>query len=272
MSIIEFFNCYCYFATGLCLLGLSDKFIGLLYYKWPVYADSSVRLIGAPRKKSFGFIAKKILYNPASHFHYKSSRLWTFGYITYHSAILLVVGSYLFSVIVIFQNKFHGLPLPDFLKHVTSGSGYSISNVAVFIFGNAEPFASRFLYGDYSWIFNAIAWIDLPLALTGNLSLLYVVISRRSGATCHDLDHAACDLRIKGVFSGQRLVIRIIILSIIITEFLGRFESISYIAYFHAFLGFSLIAVFPFTYLVHVPFIPFIECFAFIRRRRNAIA
>jgi hypothetical protein len=68
------------------------------------------------------------------------------------------------------------------------------------------------------------------------------------------------------------LLVRLIILAIIWTEFAGRFGWLPYAASWHALLATMLIAAAPFTYLSHAPLAPLAIWGAVQRRRRHAFA
>jgi hypothetical protein len=201
-----------------------------------------------------------------------SSRAWTCGYLFYHLAIILVVAGYTASAAIILHNIASGIPIPDFHPQLPEVAAHSTANILAFIFGNAEPYASKYLFGSFSPWFQHIAWFDFPLAIVGNACLLHTVLRRRVGAVRNDLDSAVRGIRLRGEFSGQHLLIRVIILSIILLEFMGRLSIGPVVAYYHAFLGLTLIAIFPYTYLVHIPLAPVVAWLAFQRRQRNAIA
>jgi len=182
------------------------------------------------------------------------------------------VTSYVISAAILLNKVAAGVPIPDFHRPMYGESSLAISNILAFIFGNAEEFPSRFLFGSLATYFQAIAWIDLPLAVIGNGFLLYTVLRRQVGTIHHRLDNAMIDRQLHGQFSGQRLIVRLLILSIILAEFIGRLGWMPDIAYYHAILALSLVAALPYTYLLHIPLSPLVAWLAIWRQRRNAIA
>jgi hypothetical protein len=255
-----------------CGLGLMVKLVRLLRLGWPRHIPASLTLIGAPAPLPWFIALRRMLLSPSRHFHRFSSRVWTTGYAFYHSAILMVVGGYAVSSIIIICMLVMHAPILDFTSHALIAGPTGIANVLVLIFGNAEQLPSSFLFGSWAPWFRALAWCELPLAVTGNVCLLSALFQRRLGAVRHDLDPAVQNLRLRGVFSGQHLLVRSTIFSIILLEFIGRFDWIPGIAYGHAALGMLLIALFPFTYLAHIPLAPLALGLAILRRRRHAIA
>jgi hypothetical protein len=272
MTISEFLHYYFFIAIGLCMIGLLDKILRLTALERNEDSKSSMKLIDAPRPQSFLSIVKNLLLGPGRNFHYRASHIWTWGYVCYHLAIFIVVTGYIAAAAILLFKKASGVPIPDFYPQLSAVTDQRIANGLAFIFGNAEPSASQFLFGSFSPWFQGLALADLPLAVVGNACLLSTVLRRRIGAVHHDIDDAVRHLRLKGQFSGQHLMVRAIIFTIILMVFICRMEWIPTITYYHAVLALTLIALFPFTYLAHIPLAPLVVWSAFRRRRRNAIA
>jgi len=262
-AILALFSC----ALGLCL-----KFIRLLELGWPRHIPSAPILYDAPPPLPWHMSLRKILLSPAGHFHRHSCRSWTWGYALYHSAILMVVGGYAVSSLIIAVKIALHSPLLDYATGTLIPGPTTWVNLLALVFGNAEHQPSLFLFGPWAPAFRSLAWCELPLAVAGNFCLLYTLLHRRMGAVRHDLDVAVQDLRLRGEFSGQHLLVRLIIFTIIVLEFIGRFQWVPGIAYAHAWMGMLLIALFPITYLVHIPLAPLALGLALLRRRRNAVA
>ena len=93
----------------------------------------------------------------------------------------------------------------------------------------------------------------------------------RVGAIRRGLDSVSTQVRHAGRFSGQRLLVRVTILSIIALEFIGRFDGYKFAARYHAAVAFTLIALVPVTYLTHIPLAPVVMWQAITRRRHNRV-
>jgi hypothetical protein len=259
-------------ASGGCCLGLLFKLMRLLRLGWKPQIPPSVKLFDAPKPLAWHTALRKVLISPAGHFHRHACRSWTWGYALYHSAILMVVSGYALSFGILLVKIATHAPILDFATHSLVAGPTTISNLLALIFGNAEHMPSVFLFGTWAPWLSALAWCELPLAVAGNACLLYTLLHGRMGAVRHDLDVAVQDLRLRGEFSGQHLLVRLVIFTIIGMEFMGRFNLIPGIAYAHAWMGMLLIALFPFTYLVHIPLAPLALGLAIWRRRQHAIA
>ena len=272
MNITLFLTYFFYVAASICGIGLLDKLFQLVVVKSSRHTPAAIKTIDAPSPPSFKTIAHNMVLGPGKHFHHKANLVWTIGYTFYHIAIFTLFTSYAISTVILLRKITLGIPIPDFQQPASIATNLSISNILAYIFGNAEPFPSHFLFGKFAPFFHLTAWIDLPFALIGNGCLLYTVLRKRIGAIRFDIDEAMQNTRIKGMFSGQHLMVRIIILSIILSEFIGRLGWIPTIAFYHSILALSLIAILPFTYLVHIPLAPLVLWLGFHRQRHNAIA
>jgi len=261
-----------YVAIGLCGIGLLDKVVRLMMVSWPRHSQGATELVDAPLPPSFWTIGKKLLLGPSVNFHYRTSRVWTLGCAFYHIAIILTVAGYVVSTAIMLGSIASGVPIPDFHGQMQGETSPAISNILEKNFGNAEPFPSQFLFGSFAPYFQAIAWIDLPLAVIGNGCLLYAILRQRADNVRYHLVDGLNALRLEGRFFGQRLGVRLLILSIILTEFIGRTGWIPDIAYYHAVLALILVAALPYTYLSHILLIPLVAWSAIRRHRRNAIA
>jgi hypothetical protein len=272
MNIDQLLTYGFYGAFGLCGIGLVDQFVRLMMVSWPRNIQAAIELVDAPPAPSLWIITKRLLLGPARHFHYKAIPIWTLGCTFYHVAILLTVASYVLSAAILLSKIATGVPLPDFHRPLHGEASLAAANILAFIFGNAEEFPSRFLFGSFAPCFQAVAWIDLPLAVIGNGFLLYTVLRRQIGTIRSRLDEAMIHRQLRGHFSGQRLLVRLLILSIILAEFIGRLGWMPNIAYYHALLALILVAAIPYTYLRHIPLSPLVAWLAIWRQRRNAIA
>jgi hypothetical protein len=266
------FNGFFYGAVGICAIGLGLKTLRLLRLARGPHRPSAIQTIDAPAGLSFGQAAWFFFTLPARRFHRQASRSWTYGYIFYHLAIFMVVAGYAASSLILGWDMLTGQAIPNFTTGLSGPGNWLPSNVMALIFGNAEVFPSTFLFGSYAPMFRAFAACELPLAVIGNLCLLLTVLRRANGSVRHDLDPAAQNLRLTGAFSGQHLLVRLLIFSIIAMEFAGRFGWIPGIAYYHALFGMTLIALLPFTYLAHIPLASLAVWLAVQRRHRNAVA
>jgi hypothetical protein len=220
-------------------------------------------LISSPPPLSLRLAWIATLFRPWASFHRKTDRTWAVGYACYHVAILLVVTGYAVSLGLIGLHLVRGRLLPDYFSPAASLTHASVGNLMFWVFGNAETRASDFLFGRLAPAFRAMAWLELPLALFGKA---------RVGAIRRGLDSVSDQIRYKGCFSGQRLLVRIIILGIITLEFIGRFDGCKPAAAFHTVVAFTLIALVPVTYLTHIPLAPVALWQALSRRRMNRVA
>lgn len=261
---------YCILVLGAGFVGLGSQGLRLLGV-----GERKVRaartLIDRAEPKTWRAAAWEFLTGPARAYHVRSSRLWTCGYACYHAAIFMVVTGYAFSLARLVQAFFFGT-IPEFDTGLPGPQSHSIANGLAFVFGNAEQFPSTFLFGRFAPWFRGLTACELPLAVTGNACLLYAALRKDTGAIRRDLDPAAGGLRLDGIFSGQHLLVRLIILAIIAMEFAGRFAWLPGVAYAHAFLGLTLIGLVPFTYLRHIPLAPLAVWQAVRRRRWRTIA
>lgn len=271
MSIAAALNWFAWVAVAACLAGFLPM-LRLLFVRWPSPDPTSVGLVGAARPRPLGESLLKVLWVPLRAFHQRSSRLWTTGYAAYHIAIVLVCIGYAVSSVLILVRWSMGQAIPDFFSGLPSARSTSTANLLALVFGNAEPLASRFLFGAAAPVFRALCLVELPCALVGNACLLWSAFTRRGGALRHDIDDAARGVRLPGRFSVQRMAIRLTILALILMEVAGRTGRVPTIAYYHALLGMGLVAVLPYTYLAHVPWSVLAVLLATRRRRRNAIA
>jgi hypothetical protein len=268
-SFLTIFACL---ALSVCGTGLMFKLFRIVRLGWSHHIPASYTLIDAPSPLKWSTTIKKVLFSPAIDFHCRSCRSWTVGYALYHTAIFMVFSGYAVSGFIIGFKIFTHAPLLDFASGTLVAGSTTISNVIALIFGNAEQLPSDFIFGKWASAFRVMVWCELPFAITGNVCLFYTLLKGRMGAVRHDLDIAAQNLRLRGEFSGQHLLVRSIIFSIILMEFIGHLGWIPGIAYAHAGLGMLLIALFPFTYLVHIPLAPLSLGLAMVRRRRHSIA
>ena len=78
-------------------------------------------------------------------------------------------------------------------------------------------------------------------------------------------------VRQAGRFSGQHLLVPLVILTIITLEFVGRRDGCKQAASLHTLVAFTLIALVPLTYLAHVPLAPVMLWQALSRRRFNRV-
>ena len=271
MSLPVFVSYYAFVMTVLCVTGFLLKLPGFALTGRSGYITPAISTVDSPVPVSPIRAASAVIIRPARHFHRRTSRAWTTGYVMYHAAIFLVVTGYAASAAVIAVRLLSGHPVMDYVSGALSTDS-SPANTLALIFGNAETGPSSFLFGQWSPVFRALTLCELPLAITGNACLLFTVIKSRMGAVRHDLDAASGDIRISGSFSGQHLAVRLVILSIITMEFIGRTGLVPGIVYAHAALAFTLIGMFPFSYLSHIVLAPLALYFAVSRRRRNEVA
>lgn len=254
-----------------CMLGLGLRWSSMWALRRSRAISASKSVISAPPPQSLRAAWTATVARPWASFHRKTDRLWAFGYLCYHVAIVLLVTGYVASLCIIVIDISGGRVIPDYFTQAPRVANTSIGNLMTWVFGNAEMKTSTFLFGAFAPAFRAMAWLELPLALVGNACLLAVVLRARVGAIRRGINSASARVRHAGRFSGQRLLVRLVILSIISLEFIGRFDGYQQAASLHTLVAFTLIALVPVTYLTHIPLVPIVLWQAVMRRRLNRV-
>lgn len=267
----DWLSLYALACTSWCVIGFWLRWSSLRVLRHSQSIVASKSLISAPPPQSLRAACSATFTRPWTTFHRKTDRLWAVGYACYHWAIAMLVIGYVTSLVIVVANIAHGHVIPDYFTQDPNVTNTSMGNLITWIFGNADKSASQFLFGRFATTFRAVAWLELPLALVGNTCLLAVVIRARVGAIRRGLDSASTQVRHAGRFSGQHLLVRITILTIIALEFVGRFDGYKSAARYHGAVAFTLIALVPLTYLTHIPLAPVVIWQAIGRRRRNRV-
>jgi nitrate reductase gamma subunit len=221
---------------------------------------------GGPSPISMREAFRAVVVNPVTHFYSNANRTWSRGYVLYHMAIITEVVGYSLAALILFIHIILGNPVPDVAAHAAQSWNYSPANLLAIVFGNGEHLQSHFLFGGFAPFFVGFTWIAVVFAVAGNLHMMYTALRKRNGAITGAIDPAAKDVRIKGKFMLDRLVVRGLIFTIIWTELLARLEVVEGIVFVHAFLALTLLTILPFTYLFHMVY-NFLAIFYATRRR-----
>lgn len=272
--MIRLINPYACFALAVFVLGLA-------YKAWRLAWIAGLRgtgchraksILDAPTRSSFRQAWLAALAGPSRHFHLKTNRLWTCGYALYHAAIILVVAGYMLSALVLAGKIFSGVLVPDVATGEPSWQSLSTANLLAVIFGNGESLQAGWLFGPWAGVFQTIGWGEIGCAILGQACLLSSLLFQRMGGVRRDLDPPARHFRLPGTFSWQHLGVRVLIAAIIGMEVLGRLQTTPDSVYYHSFLGLTLLLILPFSYVVHILFVPPAVYFAFRNRRSGIIA
>jgi len=246
--ISTFINWYALFVFFVVAVWSSYKLFDCFYSynsykKWFMPAnDSSARHLSKIGTLKLFFIS------PKKNFHRLSRPIWSIGSMLYHVGLVsLFFGYFLSAGIVIFKIVTKdSIPLADVTFH--QSQSYEPSNILAFIFGNAEPFAAPYLFGQYSDLFVTTSLVQIMIASFGNGLLLFSLLSSRVQPGKPKLP------RSKFI---QRLLVRVLIGMIIWAEISSRIFHSPMVLYGHIILGLSLILLIPLFYLNHIIFMPF---------------
>jgi hypothetical protein len=171
----------------------------------------------------------------------------------YHIAIVTKASGYGLAAVILFFHIIMGNAIPDVATHAETSLNYSPSNLAALVFGSGEPLQAHFLFGAFGDAFMAITGVALIFAVVGNLHMVYTTLRNRgASAILHDIDQAAKDVRSNGFPKWDRVLVRVIIFTIIYTDIVARLHLVDGAVFLHAFLGATLLLIFPFTYLFHM--------------------
>lgn len=270
MSIEGFLNVYAYIAFTLFFLGTALKlgrFVRVAITNRKPRGRTPTALDAPEPMPTFEAI-KKVLFGPITHFYLKANRTWARGYMFYHVAIITILSGYALSALILAVRILSGSPVPDVALGIPESYNYSPANLLAIVFGNAEHLQAPYLFGRLAGIFIAVTWVAVLFGLYGNTNLLITILRKKSGAVMDDLDPAARGIRTPGHFSWEHLFVTLLVFSIIWTEILARLELVPGIVYYHAALGLTIFAVFPFTYLFHIVY-AFIAVYFAVQRRKN---
>ncbi len=267
----DWIGVYALGCTGWCLGGLWLRWASLHEVRRNRWISANTSPISAPPPQSLLTACRATFTRPWASFHRRSDRIWALGYVSYHAAIALVITGYVASLFSLSLDALRGRVIPDYFTHAPNLTNNSVGNLMAWVFGNADTSASEFLFGRGAIAFRTMAWIELPLAMAGNACLLAVVLSARVGAIQRGIDPVSARVRHAGRFSAQHLIVRLIILSIICLEFIGRFDGYQCAASLHTIMAFTLVGLVPMTYLTHIPLAPFALWQALTRRRLNRV-
>jgi hypothetical protein len=208
---------------------------------------------GGPDKISYTEGLKAVLFDPITHFYRKANPSWNRGYMLYHIAIVTKATGYALAAVILFYNILMGNMVPDVAAHTEASLNYAPANLAALVFGSGEPLQAHYLFGGLGDAFMAITGVALIFAVVGNLHMVYTTLRNRgASAILHDIDQAAKDVRSNGFPKWDRVLVRVIIFTIIYTDIAARLHLVDGAVFFHAFLGASLLLIFPFTYLFHM--------------------
>ncbi|HNY30772.1 MAG TPA: hypothetical protein PKO15_07790 [Fibrobacteria bacterium] len=222
--------------------------------------DAAVSLHDAPVSLGGFHRMRELLSGSWKRYHFRSSRAWSLGCLCYHGAILLVVGTCASAILAM-------ILFPE-ARPPEAG----IAAAAIRVVGCASPEASANIFGSLAPWIQILPLVELPLALTGNALLLFAFVRGHHGRIGRGLDGATAGISIRGRRKFPQLVVRLTILAIIATEFLGRDGTRPWAVSLHVLLALWLAGIFPFTHLRHVLWSLPAMWFAWQRRSRRAIA
>lgn len=218
------------------------------------YRGITKQFEGGPTHLSFLEGVRDVLFGPVKNFYHRANPTWNRGYMLYHIAIVTKAITYAVAAIIVFANVLLQRPVPDVAVHAKESFNYAPANIASIIFGSGEELQAHFLFGDILGpIVMAITWVALIFAVVGNLHMVYTTLRNRgASAILRDIDHAARGIRTAGFPKWDRALVRTIIFAIIWADIISRLHLVENIVFFHAFLGMTLLLIFPFTYLFHM--------------------
>ncbi len=268
MTIEEFLTIYAPIAFGLFILGTSirlGRWIKAVLTK-KKFRGRTESALDAPEPMGTFEALKAVLFGPITHFYLKANKTWARGYIFYHIAIITILSGYGISALILAYHIALGHPVPDVARGLEESYNYTIPNLLAIVFGNAEHLQAPFLFGGLASAFIGVTWIAVLSGLFGNFNLLITILRKKSGAVLSDIDEAAKGIRTHGHFSWEHLFVTLLVFSIIWTEILARLQIVPNIVYYHAALGLTIFAVFPFTYLFHIVY-AFIAVYYATKRR-----
>jgi len=267
---MEFLSYYAPLAIGLFLLGT-----GLKLGRWlsalvtrKKFTGRTERALDTPSPLGAIEALKLVLLGPIRNFYLKANKTWARGYMLYHIAIVTILAGYGISALILGYHLASGNPVPDVARGLEESHSYTIPNLLAIIFGNGEHLQASFLFGSLAPAFVGLTWLAVAVGLAGNFNLLLTIVRKKSGAVVGNLDKAARGMRTSGHFSWEHLVVTLLVFGIIITELLARLELVEGMVYYHAALGLTIFAIFPFTYLFHMVY-AFIAVYYATRRRMN---
>lgn len=274
MDVIGFLDLYAPIALAVFVIG-----VGLKFGRWFKYALTgktfsarSKNAIDPPESRGAVESFVGVLWGPIKNYYLQANSRWAWGFVLYHIAIITVTTGYIISAFILASRVIQGDPIPNVATGAAESQAYNLTNFLAIIFGNAEPVVAEFLFGGWADAFIAITWVDVGIALLGNLSLMVTVLGRRTGAVLADLESATAGIRTSGTFQWDSFLIRATIFLIIWMEVLGRLNVAHDVVYYHAILGVTLIMLTPFTYLRHILFIPITLYYATKRRMNRTVA
>jgi len=269
MSIHSFLNVYSILAVGLIVfswtsLGWNIVALGWLRRRGPERNSSALK---TPPPRTFLQTLRQYTADPWLRFHRRTNRLWAHGYLFYHLGIFTIVAGYAVTLLILALKFFHGAEIPNLTPSAAPQAALSPANFLAMVFGNAEPVQRHFLFGRYASLFLGVSWLELACAIYGQACLMTALLCFGQGAVRRAPDSASRNMPRDGRFSGQHLLVRSLIFTIVITEILARLQVTPGIVYYHAALGLTLLVLAPHTYLAHI-FIAPIAALNGLRRRR----
>lgn len=222
---------------------------------------------GTPPARGWFQALRQFAVDPCLHFHRRTNRLWSHGYIFYHIGLFTILAGYAVTILILAVKLLSGAALPNLTPAAGPQAALAPANILALTFGNAESAQRRFLFGSFAPLFLGVTWVGLSSALYGQVCQLGAQLLFGQGAMRRGPDPVSRDLRRDGRFSGQHLLVTSIVFSIVVTEILARLQIVSDIVYYHAALGLTLLILLPHTYLAHI-FIAPLALVNGLRRRR----
>lgn len=253
--MLTMLNIYVLLAVALFAFGLIFK-LGRWFKMATLYRKTrgvTQDFEGGPDHMTFLGGVKSVLFDPAKHFYHKANPTWNRGYMLYHIAIITKSAGYGLAAVILFFHIVLGNPIPDVAQHTAASFNYAPANLAALVFGSGEALQAHFLFGPLGSAFMFITGVALVFAVIGNLHMVYTTLRNRgASAILRDIDTAARNVRTNGFPKWDRMVVRLVIFTIIYTDIVARLHLVDGAVFFHAFLGSTLLLLFPFTYLFHM--------------------
>lgn len=273
-ALIPLIDIYAPIALILSAIGILYR-VGLQVVRLPRprYPGMAHNLLDAPPKLDWLTAVWNVLSFPVTRFNVRANPLVVTGVIFYHLGIITIAGGYALSLLMLGWHLALGVTtVPDISTGAAVSNNFSYSNIFAIIAGNGEPLQAAYLFGPFAEIFRFATWPVVISALFGNSLILFTHLRGRGGAVLNDLDGAAKNVRVKGMFKISHLLVTFIVYSVIWTEILSRLEVVPGIVYLHAILAATLILLLPYTYLFHMVYFPVGVYYAGRRWRERYIA
>lgn len=273
---MQFLDIYVFMAFAIFVVGLTFKlsrwFKTLIFHNHPKGITKDFN--GGPEHMSLIEAVKAVLIEPTSRFYRKANPSWNRGYMLYHIAIITKASGYALAAVILTYHMIVGNAIPNVATHAEESFNYSAGNLAAIVFGSGETLQANFLFGgSLGNAFMFITGVALIFAVVGNLHMVYTTLRNRgASAITGDIDPAATGVRANGTPKWDRVVVRLVIFTIIYTDIVARLHIVDNAVFLHAFLGATLLLLFPFTYLFHMVYNVLASLYSIRRRAVRTVA